>query len=100
MEESFHDDDKQHVLQIVKEVEAAFDAIHDADWLSPDTRTLALAKLHAVTNRVGYPERWRDYSTLNTARDNWARTSFAAVSMNWLDNWTTLASHPIAMNGG
>ena len=77
VEESFHDDDKQHVLQIVKEVEAAFDGvIHDADWLSPDTRTLALAKLHAVTNRVGYPERWRDYSTLNTARDNWAANVF------------------------
>jgi endothelin-converting enzyme/putative endopeptidase len=42
VEESFHEDDKQHVLQIVKEVEAAFDGvIHKADWLSPDTRTLA-----------------------------------------------------------
>ena len=77
VEESFHEDDKQHVLQIVKEVEAAFDGvIHNADWLSPDTRTLALAKLHAVTNRVGYPERWRDYSTLNIARDNWAANVF------------------------
>jgi len=73
VEESFHEDDKQHVLQIVKEVEAAFDGvIRNADWLSPDARTLALAKLHAVTNRVGYPERWRDYSTLEIARGNWA----------------------------
>ena len=77
VEESFHEDDKQHVLQIVKEVEAAFDGvIHNADWLSPDTRALALAKLHAVTNRVGYPERWRDYSTLGITRDNWAANVF------------------------
>ena len=77
VEESFHEDDKQHVLQIVKGVEAAFDGVlHNADWLSPDTRTLALAKLHAVTNRVGYPERWRDYSTLDIARNNWAANVF------------------------
>ncbi len=77
VEGAFDEDDKQHVLQIVKEVEAAFDGVlHNADWLSPDTRTLAFAKLHAVTNRVGYPERWRDYSTLDIARNNWAANVF------------------------
>ncbi len=77
VEESFHEDDRQHVLQIVEEVEAAYDGvIHNADWLSPDTKTLALAKLHAVTNRVGYPERWRDYSSLNITRDSWAANVF------------------------
>jgi endothelin-converting enzyme/putative endopeptidase len=77
VKESFHEDDKQHVLQIVKEVEAAFDGvIRDTDWLSPDTRALALAKLHAITNRVGYPERWRDYSSLPITRDNWAVNAF------------------------
>ena len=75
--ESFHEDDKQQVLQIVKEVESAFDGvIRDADWLSPNTRALALAKLHAVTNRVGYPERWRDYSSLPLTRGNWAENVF------------------------
>jgi len=77
VEQSFREDDKQRVLQIVKEVEAAFDGVmHDANWLSPETRTLALAKLHAVTNRVGYPERWRDYSALNIIRDSWAANVF------------------------
>ena len=40
------------------------------DWMSTATKTAALAKLQTVTNKVGYPERWRDYSALRIDRDD------------------------------
>jgi putative endopeptidase len=77
VEQAFHEDDKQRVLQIAQQVETAFDSvIKEADWLMPATRTLARAKLNTVTNRIGYPERWRDYSSLNISRESWAANAF------------------------
>jgi putative endopeptidase len=38
--------------------------IQSLDWMGPDTKQEALRKLHAIRNKVGYPDRWRDYSTL------------------------------------
>ena len=74
---SFHEDDKQYALQIVKEIEDAFDGvIKDADWLSATTKTLARAKLSTITPRAGYPDRWRDYSNLHLTRESWAVSAF------------------------
>jgi endothelin-converting enzyme/putative endopeptidase len=40
------------------------------DWMSPETRQNALTKLHATMNKVGYPDRWRDYSSVDIRRDD------------------------------
>jgi endothelin-converting enzyme/putative endopeptidase len=42
--------------------------IEGLDWMSPNTRQAAIAKLHAVRNKIGYPDKWRDYSTLTIER--------------------------------
>jgi len=82
VEESFHEDDKQHVLQIVKGVEAAFDAvIHDADWLSPNSMR---SPTERATRRAG-----ETTPLLTSPATVGLRTYFAAVSMNWLGHWTT-----------
>jgi len=36
--------------------------INDLAWMSPETKQKALVKLHAVANKIGYPDKWRDYS--------------------------------------
>ena len=41
-------------------------------WMSEATRRQALAKLHAMREKIGYPERWRDYSGLEVRRDDFA----------------------------
>ncbi len=33
-------------------------------WMTPATKKRALEKLHAITNKIGYPDKWRDYSSL------------------------------------
>ncbi len=41
------------------------------DWMSPETKKEALRKLHAIRNKIGYPDHWRDYSALKVERDDY-----------------------------
>ena len=36
--------------------------IEQLDWMSPATKEQALAKLRSIVNKIGYPDKWRDYS--------------------------------------
>jgi putative endopeptidase len=45
-------------------------SISELDWMTPQTRERALAKLNKFTAKVGYPAHWRDYSTLAIDRDD------------------------------
>lgn len=50
---------------LVKNVIAAMDRrIDQLDWMAPETKVKAHAKLAAFTPKIGYPDRWRDYSNL------------------------------------
>jgi putative endopeptidase len=60
---------KAKTVDMTVRIEAAMrDEIRNLDWMTPATKERALEKLHAVANKVGYPERWRDYSTLKVER--------------------------------
>jgi putative endopeptidase len=60
---------KQQALEMVKEIELAMQQdIETLPWMSADTKKAALEKLNAVANKVGYPDRWRDYSKLEIVR--------------------------------
>ncbi|ORB30203.1 M13 family metallopeptidase [Mycolicibacterium parafortuitum] len=45
-------------------------SINELDWMTPQTREKALAKLDKFTPKIGYPAKWRDYSALVIARDD------------------------------
>ena len=45
-------------------------AIQEADWLAPDTKREALAKVSRIRLKIGYPNRWRDYRELKIADDD------------------------------
>jgi putative endopeptidase len=56
---------KQKTLLMTKQVEQAMDEdIKALPWMSPETKRQALAKLHGIRNKVGYPDKWRNYSAL------------------------------------
>jgi putative endopeptidase len=56
---------KKHALDMTLAIEQAMDKDIDAlDWMSPATKVRAKEKLHAVMNKIGYPDKWRDYSKL------------------------------------
>ena len=56
---------KAATVQMVRDIEGAMDQdINTLDWMSPETKVRAKEKLRAVANKIGYPDKWRDYSTL------------------------------------
>jgi predicted metalloendopeptidase len=64
-ERFFAAEQKDRVRRIVANVTAAFaKRVEAATWMSPATRTTALAKLRTLYVGIGYPERWEDYSDL------------------------------------
>ncbi len=60
---------KQRTLKMVQALEKALARdITDLPWMTPTTKQQALEKLRAITNKIGYPERWRDYSRVKIVR--------------------------------
>jgi putative endopeptidase len=60
---------KQSALKMVREIETAMEQdINSLTWMSPATKQRALEKLHAVANKIGYPDKWRDYTKLQIVR--------------------------------
>lgn len=56
---------KAKALEMVNNIRYAFaDRIKGLDWMSDTTKRLALAKLNAITVKIGYPDRWRNYAGL------------------------------------
>jgi len=56
---------KARAVQMVDNLQAVLrDDISTLAWMSPPTRTIAIQKLNAYTKKIGYPDRWEDYSTL------------------------------------
>jgi putative endopeptidase len=69
VEKYFSPDAKQQALKMVREIEGAMgDDIQSLTWMTAETKKNALIKLHAVANKIGYPDHWRDYSSLVIVR--------------------------------
>ncbi|MGO4881466.1 MAG: M13 family metallopeptidase [Bryobacteraceae bacterium] len=69
---AFNGASKEKALQLVGEIEAEMRKdIESATWMTPATKQQAVAKLHEVTNKIGYPEKWRDYSSIQVTRDDY-----------------------------
>jgi putative endopeptidase len=69
--ETFGADGKERMLRMVNALESALgDDIHEIDWMTPETKTKAEAKLQAISNKIGYPDNWRDYSTVDVKRND------------------------------
>jgi putative endopeptidase len=61
----FAGDSKAKTLELVNDIEAAMQKdLEQLTWMSPETKAKAEEKLHLVANKIGYPEKWRDYSKL------------------------------------
>jgi endothelin-converting enzyme/putative endopeptidase len=69
VEKTFSPAVKEKTLDLVKRIEKAMASrIQGLDWMSAATKAQALAKLTAMRNKIGYPDNWRDYSTLEIRR--------------------------------
>src|SRR5579871_2648214 len=69
VEKYFPPEAKAKALALVQNLLKAYDAdIRTLAWMTPPTRAKALEKLHAMALKIGYPDKWRDYSALTIER--------------------------------
>ncbi len=62
---------KERMQQLVANLVEAFRrSFASLEWMSPETRAQAIAKLDEFTPKIGYPDRWRDYSSIEVAVDD------------------------------
>lgn len=68
---AFSQETKESTLKMTKLIEQAMEQdINQLSWMGPETKKQALEKLHAVVNKIGYPDKWRDYSSVDIKRDD------------------------------
>lgn len=60
--------------------------IENLAWMSPETKEKALAKLATFTPKIGYPDKWRDFSGLTTSRDSYVANVRASSEFNYRFN--------------
>jgi len=76
VDETFGADGKARMLKMVNALEASLGQdIQGLDWMTPETKKQAIVKLHAITNKIGYPDTWRDYSSVKIVRDDFLGNS-------------------------
>ncbi|MBV9109841.1 MAG: M13 family metallopeptidase [Gemmatimonadetes bacterium] len=70
--------------QVIDDIRASFaERLRNLSWMSDATRAQALGKLAQMGEKVGYPERWRDYSRLQVSEQPFVLNSFAANRFDW-----------------
>ena len=71
VEEMFGPQAKADTLRMVQDIKAAMQQdIDAAPWMSGETKKAAMAKLNKVVDRIGYPDAWRDYSSIRVTTDD------------------------------
>ncbi|MFI4967698.1 MAG: M13 family metallopeptidase [Gammaproteobacteria bacterium] len=79
VEKKFPPSSKQAVVDILHGIRGALkDDLSTLAWMSPDTRKAAAVKLDLMAERIGYPDKWRDYSALDVKRDSYVQNVMRA----------------------
>ncbi len=80
----FTEDAKKRALELVNNLQKAFAArIDKLDWMSDSTKQKAKEKLFAITKKIGYPDKWRDYSNVTIVKDKYFENTVSAASNNY-----------------
>ncbi|MDB4871554.1 MAG: peptidase [Gemmatimonadales bacterium] len=81
---TFPPEAKAQAKQVIDDIRASFhDRLLALPWMSDSTRRYALGKLARMNEKVGYPDRWRDYSTLQVEDGAFAPNVFRAYAFEW-----------------
>ena len=95
---TFTPETKQKTVVLTDQIEQAMQSeIEQLDWMSPATKKEALRKLHAVRNKIGYPETWRDYSSLTIKPDDFFGNAVRAANFETARDWAKVGK-PVDRN--
>ena len=86
---AFGPEAKEATVEMVRRIQGAMDArVRELPWMSALTKRRAIEKLAAMRNKIGYPDRWRDYAALRVERGDYlgnVKRSFAFEKRRVLD---------------
>ncbi|GAB3641188.1 M13 family metallopeptidase [Spirosoma arcticum] len=83
----FPEEAKKRMAVLVDNLKRAFEArINKLDWMSDSTKTRAKEKLAAFTEKIGYPDKWRDYSKVDVKRDAYFENRLSAAKNDYLQS--------------
>ncbi len=93
---TFPPEAKARALAEVKDLMAALrDKLTNIEWMGPQTRTAALEKLDKFTVKIGYPDKWRDYSRLDIKRQPYVLNVLAAADVRERPAVIAKINHPV-----
>jgi len=86
VDEYFPDSAKQRYNALVESIRTSYgERLDRLDWMSAETKAKAREKLAAVTKKVGYPDKWKDFSTLTIGRASYAQNMMLATRWRFED---------------
>lgn len=95
VDKHFTPEAKQRMLDLVNNLQKTYeDRITRLDWMSEETKHKAIAKLNTFVKKIGYPDKWRDYSKLNVVADNFVKNIFASSEFDY-DYMVTRLGKPV-----
>jgi endothelin-converting enzyme/putative endopeptidase len=88
---TFSADTKAKTQLMTEQIETAMQhEIENLPWMSDATKAEALRKLHAIRNKIGYPEKWRDYSVLEVKPDDYIGNAMRSYRFENARRWNKL----------
>jgi putative endopeptidase len=89
VDEAFSPAAKARAKEMVENLRKAYaERIMATDWMSADTKKQALEKLNAFAVKIGYPDKWKDYSKLKISRESALQNLFATAEWRREDNFS------------
>ena len=84
VQQYFPPEAKTRINELVENIISTFsERLQQNDWMSDSTRKKAIAKLHAIVKKVGYPDKWKDYSSVNIVPDDIISNIKATANYNY-----------------
>jgi putative endopeptidase len=87
VEENFPPEAKEKMTELVTNLKVAFrERMQNLTWMSDQTKERALAKLEAINVKIGYPDKWKDYSDLDIVSDCYAQNIKNGLAFGFRQN--------------
>ena len=84
---------KERMLELVVAVEEAMGQdLKDLPWMTGETKLKAAGKLQLITNKIGYPELWRDYSSVGVLKGDLAGNRLRAAAFEVNRRWSKIGT--------
>jgi putative endopeptidase len=95
VDRAFSPESKARTIQMVHAIETALSSdIQSLSWMSSETKQQAMVKLKGIEDKIGYPSRWHDYSSVKIGRDSYLNNVAQATSFEF-ERWVAKIGKPV-----